>query len=485
MAKALIVGGGLAGMAAAMELVRHGVDAVILEASDRLGGKAGADLRGGEYWEHGYHIFPAWYVNTRKLLAELAIPLDDVNAYHFLREGEFPRFITVEFSNPLSGRELLSLPDRLLVFYFLIDMFGEHLSRRWHLDRISAMGLLRSKWYATQALASFNQENLLKAVAVPAYELSAYTSRLVGLNWASNPRPFLSLLRGNLQEAWIEPWAARLRAMGVTIEMGRRVEKILMSGGRVAGVEARDMTGALTTHTADVYVLATNLEVTRRFISDDVFAGDPRLGRIHQLESAPMTAYHLYLNRRLPRIPREHVFLSGGEYALSFVDVSQHWSGLANTALSFIASDFQPLRNLSEAAQKQALLGEVRRYLPIGPGDVAKDYLQPNVTTPLFLNTVASWPDRPEPKTRIPNLRIAGDYVRNHIDLATMEGAISSAQAAAASILDDLGLPHGELPARPFQYPRALFRALEVLLFPMVPPLWAWAKAREWLWREA
>ena len=34
-----------------------------------------------------------------------------------------------------------------------------------------------------------------------------------------------------------------------------------------------------------------------------------------------------------------------------------------------------------------------------------------------------SWAIRPEAATEIPNLVLAGDYVRTHTDLASMEGA--------------------------------------------------------------
>ena len=51
-----------------------------------------------------------------------------------------------------------------------------------------------------------------------------------------------------------------------------------------------------------------------------------------------------------------------------------------------------------------------------------------------------SWPDRPEARTKVPNLFLAGDYVRSDIDLATMEGANETGRAAVAALLDAAGL---------------------------------------------
>jgi hypothetical protein len=133
------------------------------------------------------------------------------------------------------------------------------------------------------------------------------------------------------------------------------------------------------------------------------------------------------------------------------------------------------LQALSEPAQKAALLDEIFQYLPIRAAQIDGVYLQPNVKTPLFMNTITAWGDRPSPRTRVPNLRIAGDYVKNHIDLACMEGAVSSAQSAAASILDDHGVPHLPMPLEPRQIPRWAWRLAELALLPSVPPLYAWA----------
>jgi uncharacterized protein with NAD-binding domain and iron-sulfur cluster len=54
---------------------------------------------------------------------------------------------------------------------------------------------------------------------------------------------------------------------------------------------------------------------------------------------------------------------------------------------------------------------------------------------PLLVNTIGSWEKRPTAGTAIPNLVLAGDYVRTDIDLATMEGANESAREAANEIL--------------------------------------------------
>lgn len=90
MKKVLVVGAGLAGMVAAKSLQQHGFSVTILESSGRTGGKAGADQVGGQMWEHGYHIFPAWYRNLRGLMTELTKHIPEMEQENVLKASAIP-----------------------------------------------------------------------------------------------------------------------------------------------------------------------------------------------------------------------------------------------------------------------------------------------------------------------------------------------------------------------------------------------------------
>src|SRR5205807_718624 len=49
---------------------------------------------------------------------------------------------------------------------------------------------------------------------------------------------------------------------------------------------------------------------------------------------------------------------------------------------------------------------------------------------PLLVNTPDSWVDRSKARTKIPNLFIAGDFVRTHTNFASMEAANEAAKRA-------------------------------------------------------
>jgi hypothetical protein len=57
---------------------------------------------------------------------------------------------------------------------------------------------MRGKWYTSESVAGFAQENVLKASVIPVYDLSAMTAKRVSSYWVRQASPLLSVLPGNL-----------------------------------------------------------------------------------------------------------------------------------------------------------------------------------------------------------------------------------------------------------------------------------------------
>jgi hypothetical protein len=469
---AIVVGGGLAGITVARELAMRGWRVTLLERSQRLGGKAGSDPKNGRLVEHGYHVFPQWYPNVRAIVARIGVKLIDFDRYHFLLPGGYPRRITVLGPSGFSAmwhyivHGLLPWYHNLLYIYSVLDMISRPLSEKRFLDRVSQIGLIRGKWYTSESVAEMGQENVLKASAIPVYDLSAMTAKRIAGYWVRQASPFLSILPGDLQTVFIDPQVRELEDLGVEIRYDSEVCEVVMQEGAVAAVTLRDGTQL----SADVYALCTPFEVTRSWLHDRLYEADPELGNMHFLEAQPMAALHLRVRKELPDLPREHVFFHGSHYALSFIDITPHWQGLdGRHELSFISSNYSPLNGVSGEGAKDLLLKEIGEYLPITPADVESWELNPNTDVPLFINTIGAWSSRPRPKTKIKNLYLAGDYIKNAIDLACMEGAVSAALEASTHILRD----HGETESLPVvrippEWPRALLVLARILMIPVV-----------------
>jgi hypothetical protein len=487
--RVVIVGGGLAGMTTARELSRRGFEVVVLEAAERLGGKAGANqvldpvYNERMVWEdHGYHVIPGWYVNTRRLLKEIGcehdlIPLDRFHHYVLVPGRERPhhvRQVTMHewstWSNLRANLRngLLPWHETVLSYYFLLDLAAMSFSKRSFLDRISANGFLHGRPYATERIAMLHHQSALQGSAIPYYEISAMTMQKLVRAWFKTPSPLVSILNGNLQEKFIEPFARELKARGVTVMTGVRVKGLRFSRGgqRVTGVQ---QAGGRQAIGGDYIVLATPHRQTFELLCSSEYAvwdrrapASDRMGLfdLAHLRSAPMAALHVYFASKVSGLPREHVMLAQSRFGLSFIDLTEHWK-LDHTVLSCIASNFEPLRHLDPKVAVEHLVAELFEYLPFDPHELDFAYtLQPHVETPLFLNTSGSWHFRPASKegTGVENLFVAGDYCRSEADLTTMESAIWSGIGAARAILDAAHIPSDLAPEK----------------IPQFRPLWLW-----------
>jgi len=568
--RAFVIGGGLAGMTVAKELTQQGTKVFVIEASDRLGGKAGADWAEessfgrwprdepsaharSSYQEHGYHIFPGWYRNTRALMDEIGVSgnLIDLHRFYHLRERYRPRDMgpieralrdwarswrpTNPPEGPLQHRltsfeetwplqnlilNVIDGPTRphysLLYFYALLDLAGRTLSHADHLDRISANGFLSARPYVSEDVARFQHQTVLQASAIPNYEISAMTIQKLTQAWFQTPSPMVSILAGNLQEEFIAPFERHLRASGVTFLMESCIKRlipgsdyrtldgetvrnpsaiadILFEDGRTLSdlIRARDPEHPVGPD--DDFVLATPLEQTLKLVDLDVDEHERRkpdarprpLSGLEFLTSAPMAALHLYFDEPLPGLPREHVFLTDSRFGVSLIDISQHWSAGtgagAGTTLSLIASNFESLRAVYDAYQRDPslspkavehyvaglLIDEVARYITLPP---CRYHLAPNFDAPLFLNTVGAWTHRPGTRTRFANLYVTGDYCRSEADLTSMESAVGSARETAGQVLSDRNVTHTVHADRLKLPGRATLLALKAgLTLPMLP----------------
>ena len=74
----IIVGGGWAGLAAAVELVRHEIPVILLESAKQLGGRARGVHADGLHLDNGQHLLLGAYESTLDLLRNIGVHETDV-----------------------------------------------------------------------------------------------------------------------------------------------------------------------------------------------------------------------------------------------------------------------------------------------------------------------------------------------------------------------------------------------------------------------
>jgi uncharacterized protein with NAD-binding domain and iron-sulfur cluster len=277
------------------------------------------------------------------------------------------------------------------------------------------------------------------------------------------------VLNGPTTEVWIDPWVTYLRSLGVQFRMGQTVEALETSGGSISSARVRDTAGNVTSVEADWFVCAMPAEKARELWSSAVLSLDPKLEGMNDLVVDWMNGIQFFLRDKAD-LGSGHATFIDSPWALTGLTQAQFWredfaktygDGTAVDCLSVDISSWdapgvlygKPANRCTAEEVKNEVWAQIKAHVEDNGEDVLPDgilhswFLDPAITwnpatgknsndEPLLINTVNSWNLRPEARTAVPNLFLAGDYVKTDIDLATMEGANESGRAAANAIMD-------------------------------------------------
>ena len=237
--RAVVIGGGVGGLAAAYELAKAGHDVRLVEAGPVLGGQVRTfEIGGGRIESFYHHLFRSDLV-IAELIEELGLG-DDLEWVEsqggMLAEGRVYRFTT---AGDLLRFNRVSLLTRLRL----------GLTALW-LRRVSDWRRyegLKAKDWITSKVGEQGYERvwgpLLRAKFgrhAPEIAMVWFWGKIY-LRFASRPggplaREQLGYLRGSFGRM-VDALAEAIRARGGGIETGRPVQRVLSEGGRVRGVE--------------------------------------------------------------------------------------------------------------------------------------------------------------------------------------------------------------------------------------------------------
>ncbi len=490
------------------------------------------------FHEHSYHMFLNWYHNFFAIAEEIGvrdsfIPLTNVK---FLYQGSFPKLKElVNFGsiasipqNLLSG--VLPIPDMFLYMYSVLDLLGTPMTQNRYRDLISINAFASEKPYSTEASVSMYDEYLAKTFAVASY-LTAVKSFQTFVEYNSyQPAPLYWALTDDCFNAFLHPLQAKLERLGVKFIFGHEADGLVLDDeGNVSRItfkkldesyspslsefsqdELKLSTGSHEHEVEGPLIMAIPPGPLYNLLGPDVLNRSPELGETGKLESVPMASVHLHLNKKFAermramnvKLPREPVVLVNSNYKLSFVADSKLWD-LTETYLNVVASDSRPLDHLlappiftydrewKGAAHDLSLdhpvtsldhiLHEFRRFVPFEEDEIDLDLLQidRNVGRELFINEIGSWKWRPQTRTKIKNLFLAGDFCRNVIDVVSLEGTVVSGFNAAECVRKYCGVGAPINIATPKKYPYSLFWLMKVMFAPYAVGAKAWSTCND------
>ena len=259
--RVVIVGGGLAGLVAAIELASRKLEVTLLERAGHLGGKLGGwniSFDGETFpTEHGFHGFFSNYYNLTEQLeavgatSSLVRPPSYPVKFGDRAEDAYGRTTTVFPANLLS---VVHQSKNLHLTDFLHDSPGLLELMRWDGDKTYAR--YDGIDFATLARSGNINAPMRDTVVEPFAKTTL--NAVEKLSAAEGIRFFHFYFIGNPEGLWyrtttrdcitsiIEPLAKRLRSLGGTIRTNQAARRFRHQGGRVRGVElvSRGIAGA-------------------------------------------------------------------------------------------------------------------------------------------------------------------------------------------------------------------------------------------------
>jgi squalene-associated FAD-dependent desaturase len=433
--RVVVVGGGLAGMAAALGLADAGNDVVLVERRSRVGGLTSSFQRGGLWFDNGQHVFLRCCTEYRSFLDRI----DATELFHLQDRLDVP---VLAPGGPTSrlARSPLPAPFHL----------GPALARYRHLrpsERVAAvraaLALRRldpddpaldavtfGSWLTEHGQSPNTVAHLWELIARPTLNLTVDEVALgpavkvfrtglldradaADIGWARAP---LGVAHG-------ERGVSALERAGVELVTGSAVDTLDVGDSATVRLADRTITG-------DAIVVATPHDVAAALLPAGALAPgvDPaRLG------TSPVVDVHLVLDRRVTDLAFAAVVDSPVQFVFDRTETAGATSGQV-LAVSLSAAE----RDL--ATRPEALVDEmVAALTQVLPAMGAANVIDSVVTkerAATFRAVPGSAAHRATTRTRIPGLFVAGAWTATGWP-ATMEGAVRSGNSAVAAIASD------------------------------------------------
>ncbi|WP_329190375.1 NAD(P)/FAD-dependent oxidoreductase [Actinacidiphila glaucinigra] len=462
---AAVVGGGIAGIAAAVALAERGVRVDLLEREDVLGGRAAGwrtTLADGRQvtMSRGFHAFFRQYYNLRAVLRRADPGLERLRplADYPLRRatGTSDSFRNVPRTPPWSVLGFVALspsfgwsglarmnPRAALP---LLDVSIPDVYER--LDAVSASAFLDDVRFPEDA-RDLAFEVFSRSFFADPKELSAAELVLMfHIYFLGSSEGLLFDVPGEpYPQALWDPLADHLSGLGTVIRTGSTVHAVTPdAGGFRLSVAATAASRTPEEHRYDAVVLALDAGGLRSVVaaSPGLEGASWRAG-VERLQPAPPFLVSRYWLDRPVRSDRPGFLGTSGYGPVDNVTVLSHWEGEAarwarTTGGSVVELHAYAVGPAADRSTVQAAMRrELSRIYPECAGaavvDTRHEWRQ---DCPLF--SVGGYRDRPTVRTRHPRLVIAGDHVRSALPVALMERAATTGTQAANALLASWGV---------------------------------------------
>ncbi|MFF9775809.1 hydroxysqualene dehydroxylase HpnE [Streptomyces sp. NPDC013978] len=446
---AVVVGGGLAGITAALSLADAGVQVTLLEGRPRLGGLAFSFQRGDLTVDNGQHVYLRcctayrWFLDRVDATAlaplqdRLDVPVLDADGRPGRRLGRLRRDalpVPLHLGRSLATYTHLSLAERAKVgraalALKALDLDDPALDARDFGGWLAAHGQSARAVEALWDLVGVATLNAVAGDASLALAAMVFKTGLLSEPGAAD----IGWARVPLGELHDRQARKALDSAGVRTVLRTRATSVSRTDNGGWRVEVPG-----ETLDADAVVLAVPQRETHDLLPEKAL-DEP--GRLLEIGTAPILNVHVVYDRKVLGKP----FFAALGSPVQWVFDRTEASGLRDG--QYLALSQSAARSEIDApvnVLRERYLPELERLLPGARGAEVKDFFVTRERTATFAPTPGVGRLRPGARTKAPGLYLAGAWTATGWP-ATMESAVRSGIGAADAALAALGRPREHL----------------------------------------
>lgn len=474
-----IVGAGLAGLAAAVELSDAGHEVEIFEARTFIGGKVGSWVDGdGNHIEMGLHVFFNNYYNLFALMQrvgafESLLPKEHVHT--FINRGGDIGTLDFRFliGAPFHGLKAffttgqLTLQDKIQNAIALgtspivpgLLNYDVAMKMIRALDDISFADWFRSHGGSQHSLKRMWDPIALALGFIDTENISARCMLTIFMMFAAKTEASrLNMLAGSPDEYLHKPILKYIEERGAKVHTRRQTRRILfeeqggetrVTGLAIANGDSEDII------TADAYLAACDVPGIQRLLPSE-WRQWSQFDNIYKLEAVPVVTVQLrfdgWVTEMEDKEQRKQLKQAAGIDNLLY-SADADFSCFSDLALSspkdyyregqgslmqVVLTPGDPFIKMSNEDIAQHALKQIHDLFPSSRELTMTWFNVVKLAQSLYREQPGMEPYRPSQKTPIPNFFLAGSYTaQDYID--SMEGATISGKQAAAAILEPTG----------------------------------------------
>jgi len=446
--KALVMGGGMAGLATAINLLDLGLEVELVEADEIFGGRASSWLdEDGDMIDNALHVFFPYYANLLNFFNKMGIEKNILwkqPEFYYMQEGgneavlrfaklPAPFHAAAAFGNLL--KSYTAVPKWKLLFT-AVAMGGAVMYSSSKLEKFDDMTF--GQWLVRRAPkdAFLPLEPGINGLTfTPSWMISAK----VMLNWfrkvAADPDSArVGFANGGLGEIWVDTCLDYIHSKGGVTELKKAVTAINLDGSKVKSVTAGG-----EERTADLYVSAISPYALRRVLPKEAFYYDYFKDLFH-FQYAPSLSLQVWFDRKLTDV--DVTFFSNNCIFNTYADLSNVLPDIfkGGSMFEMVLSPADNIEGLPDEVIYDIAIKQIRALFPAAQDAEVRKYKVVRERQGVYRALPGMEKRRPYQRSPLDNLYLTGDYTKTHVSSGGMEAAIWNSNHVAEIIaLDKLG----------------------------------------------